>query len=364
MNYRHFPVTLGLAFAAAACGQNVISAKAGLVQHVEGRVLLEGQPVEIKYSQFPQVKNNQVLETDEGRAEVLLSHASFLRLGENSSFRMISDSLTDTRFEVLRGTALVEVAELPKESEIDATFAGRTFSFRKNGLYRFDSEPSSFRVYEGEAAVGDGSHTMTLKKGHMVELDSETMVAQKFDPKVGDELYRWAAQRDSFVSMASVASARTIRDSGMSYTSSGWYFNPWYGMFTYVPMNGAFYSPFGFGFWSPGQVMYAAYPVYPYSYGGSGGGGGGTSVARQSSSGAALYTGGKHYDSGRGYNVGPRGSSPAPSMGSASGGSRSSSSGGGFSSHGTSMGGGGGLVGGARGGGSGVSSSSSSRGGR
>jgi hypothetical protein len=352
MNYRYFPVVIGVAFA-AAYGQNIISAKAGLVQHVEGSVLLEGQPVEIKYSQFPQVKNNQVLETDEGRAEVLLSHASFLRLGENSAFRMVSDTLTDTRFEVLRGSALVEVAELPKESQINATFGGRTFSFRKNGLYRFDSEPAAFRVYEGEAVVGDGRQTTTLKKGHMVELESQAMVAQKFDPKVGDELYRWAAQRDSYVSMASIASARTIQDSGMSWYSSGWYFNPWYGMFTYVPMTGAFYSPFGFGFWSPGQVMYAVYPMYSYGGGGGSVSGGG----RQTSSGAALYTGGKHYDSGRGYNVGPRGSATAShTAGSVSGGS-SASSGGGFSSRGSSASGG---FGGARGASSGGGSVSSS----
>jgi len=348
MNYRYLPAVVGLAFAAAASSQNIISAKAGLVQHVEGRVLLEGQPVEIKYSQFPQVKNNQVLETEEGRAEILLSHASFLRLGENSAFRMVSDSLTDTQFEVLRGTALVEVAELAKESQLNATFGGRTFSFRKNGLYRFDSEPAAFRVYEGEAVVGDGRQSMTLKKGRMVEFESQALVAQKFDPKVGDEFYRWAEQRDSYVSMASIASARSIQDSGMSWYSSGWYFNPWYGMFTYVPMSGALFSPFGFGFWSPGQVMYAVYPMY--SYGGGGGGGGGVAT-RQSSAGAALYTGGKHYDSGRGYNVGPRGSAPAATHSTGSG----SSSAGGFSSRGSSMSGG---FGGARGASSGGGSAS------
>lgn len=358
MIYRYFPVVIGFVCAAAAYGQNIISAKAGLVQHVEGRVLLEGQPVEVKYSQFPQVKNNQVLETEDGRAEVLLSHASFLRLGENSSFRMVSNSLTDTRFEVLRGTAMVEVAELPKDSQINATFGGRTFSFRKNGLYRFDSEPASFRVYEGEAVVGDGRQTTTVKKGHMVEFESGSMVAQKFDPKAGDELYRWAAQRDSYVSMASIASARSIRDNGMSWYSGGWYFNPWYGMYTYVPMSGALFSPFGFGFWSPGQVMYAVYPMYSY------GGGGGNVGSRQSSTGAALYTGGKHYGSSRGYNVGnvgPRGASPSPSpqsTGSIYSGSSHASSG--VSSRGSWSGG----LGSGRGAGSGGGSTSSSPRGR
>ncbi len=359
MNYRYLGVAFGLALAAAGYGQNIISAKAGLIQHVEGRVLLEGQPVEVKYSQFPQVKNNQVLEAEEGRAEVLLSHASFLRLGENSSFRMLSDSLTDTRFEIVKGPALVEVAKLPKESQMNATFGDRTVTFRKNGLYRFDSDPASFRVYEGEAVIGDGSRTVTLKKGHMVQLGPNNLVAGKFDPKVGDELYRWAAQRDSYVSMASIASARSIRDTGMSWSSGGWYFNPWYGMFTYIPMSGALWSPFGFGFWSPGQVMYAVYPMYSYGYG-SYGGGGGAVGGRQSSSGAALYTGGKHYDSGRGYNVGPRGSAPARSAGSTGG---SSSSSGGFSSRGSSTSGGfGGPRGASSGGGSATSSSGSVRG--
>jgi hypothetical protein len=338
MTKKNLAVVIGLGLAAAAYGQNVISAKAGLVQYVEGRVLLEGNPLEIKYTQFPQVKDNQVLKTEEGRAEVLLSHASFLRLGENSSFRMVSSRLTDTRFEVLGGSVLVEVAELPKESQMSATVDGRTFSFHKNGLYRFDSEPASFRVYEGEAVVGDGRQSMTVRKGHLVSLDSKVLVAQRFDAKAGDELYRWASHRDSYLSMASVASARSIRDSGMSWLSGGMYFNPWYGMYTYVPMSGAFYSPFGFGFWSPGQVMYA---VYPYSYGGGGGGG-------RRSSGSNANTTATHHDSNRGYDVGSRGtgytgvstsssnssSSSVSARGGGDVGGRGASSGGGSSSSG------------------------------
>ncbi len=294
MTMKNLVVVMGLGLAAAAYGQNVISAKAGLVQYIEGRVLLEGNPLEIKYTQFPQVHDNQVLKTEAGRAEVLLSHASFLRLGEDSSFRMVSSSLTDTRLEVLGGAVLIEVAELPKESQMSATFNGRTVSFRRNGLYRFDSDPAVFRVYEGEAVLGDGRESLTLRKGHMVSLDSQVLVARHFEAKAGDELYRWASNRDSYLSMASVASARSIRDSGMSWLSGGMYFNPWYGMYTYVPMSGAFFSPFGFGYWSPGQVMYAYYPSF---------GGGGTGRT----SGGGKYTGSKHYDSNLGYNVGSRG---------------------------------------------------------
>ena len=289
-------VAMGLAAALATFGQNVISARAGLIHHVEGKVLLEGTPVEVKYTQFPEVKEGQQLVTEDGRAEVLLSPGSFLRLGENSSFRMASSRLTDIQFEVLSGTALVEVAELSKEDHITVSFMDRTVSVHKNGLYRFDSEPALFRVYEGEAVIGDGREALTVKKGKQVALDSKMMVADKFDPKVGDELYRWASRRAGYLSMANVASAKSIVDRGGSWSTSGWYFNPWYQMFTFIPYRGSYWSPFGFGFYSPTQIYSSFYPRY---YGGGGGGyyGNGTTVHSGHTS---------TYDPSLGYNVGTR----------------------------------------------------------
>src|SRR6266536_4682363 len=83
----------------AGLAQSVISAHSGLVHYVEGQVLLDGKAVDVKYSQFPEVRVDQVLKTEEGRAEVLLTPGVFLRLAENSSFRMISNKLIDTQIE-------------------------------------------------------------------------------------------------------------------------------------------------------------------------------------------------------------------------------------------------------------------------
>jgi len=292
---------MGLAAALATFGQNVISARAGLIHHVEGKVLLEGTPVEVKYTQFPEVKEGQQLATEDGRAEVLLSPGSFLRLGENSSFRMTSSRLTDTRFEVLSGTALVEVAELSKEDHITVSFQDRTVSVHKNGLYRFDSQPALFRVYEGEAVIGDGREALTVKKGKQVALDSKVLVADKFDPKVGDELYRWASRRAGYLSMANVASAKSIVDRGGSWSTSGWYFNPWYQMFTFIPYRGSYWSPFGFGFYSPTQIYSSFYPRY-YGNGGGYYGNGGTATG-------TGHTG--TYNPSLGYNVGTRSAATA-----------------------------------------------------
>jgi hypothetical protein len=93
---------------AALAQSAVISARSGLIHYVEGQVYVGDQLVETKFGVFPEVKENQQLKTEEGRAEVLLTPGVFLRLGENSSFRMITNRLIDTRLEFLSGRAIVE----------------------------------------------------------------------------------------------------------------------------------------------------------------------------------------------------------------------------------------------------------------
>src|ERR1700730_3166842 len=89
-----------------ASAQSVISAKSGLIHYVEGRAYLNDQLIESKFGEFPDVKENQQLRTEEGRAEILLTPGVFLRLGENSAIRMVTNRLIDTRLELLSGSAL------------------------------------------------------------------------------------------------------------------------------------------------------------------------------------------------------------------------------------------------------------------
>ena len=95
-----------------AWGQRAISAHSGMVNYVEGSVTLDDKPLDPKFTELPEVKNRSELATTQGRAEVLLTPGAFLRLAENSSFRMISNMLSDTRVEVVTGSAVVEIDEL------------------------------------------------------------------------------------------------------------------------------------------------------------------------------------------------------------------------------------------------------------
>src|SRR5580704_3584853 len=242
-----------------AFGQSVISAHSGLIHYVEGRVLLDGKPVEVKITSFPEVKENMELRTEDGRAEVLLNPGVFLRLAENSSVRMVANKLSDTKVEFLSGSALIESSRelAQKENFVTILYKGSAAHLRKSGIYRFDSEPAQFRVYSGEAEVETGSNVLIVRTGKLVALDGLVAV-ERFDSKDGDELTRWSERRAEYVSMANVSAAKYVSNSGTGWNSSGWYFNPYFGMFTYIPMYGMFNSPYGYSYFSPWSV----YRVY------------------------------------------------------------------------------------------------------
>jgi len=257
---------------AGALAQSVISARSGMLHYVEGQVFLGDKAVESKFGNYPEVKENGTLRTEAGRAEILLTPGVFLRLGENSGIRMVTNRLVDTRLELLTGSAVVEADDILKDNSVTVVYKDTTTHLLKKGLYRFDASPAALRVFEGEAGVAGADPAVEVKDGKMIALDSSLTVA-KFDKNETDTLDRWSRRRGEYVAMANVSAANSIRRSGTSWLSSGWAFNPYFGMFTFVPMNGSYYSPYGYRFWSP-MAVYQLYRPRPVFMGGGYGGGG------------------------------------------------------------------------------------------
>jgi hypothetical protein len=337
MKRMHLYVLLGIMLicAMSASAQYVVSAHSGLLNKVEGQVNLEGKAVDPKFGEFPQMKNGETLATEDGRVEVLLTPGAFLRVNENSSFQMINNKLADTRVKVLSGTALLEIAEILPQNAITLLYGEATISILKKGLYRIDCDPSPrLRVYDGEAQVVAGGDSLVAKRGREVALGA-VLSASNFDPKVTDEFYRWASRRSEDVAQANVSSAKAAN----GFTSSSWNYNPWFGLYTYVPYNGIYWSPFGYGYYSPYAVNYLYYNPGYYSNGFGNGSRGGTSQTFSNSS-------SPRYDSSVGYNVSSR-AGMGSSMSGVSSGMGSSgigSSGVGSASSGGSRGGGGGAA--------------------
>jgi hypothetical protein len=252
--------------------QNVISARSGLVDYVEGDVLLGDQKIEAKFGNFPEVKEKAVLRTEEGRVEVLLNPGVFLRMGENSSFRMITNRLIDTRLDLLTGSAVVEAAELAKDTGLTIICKEASITLRKTGVYRFDANPAAIRVIAGEAAVVLGGKTIEVGSGKMLAFEGETAgLTAKFDKEASDPLNNWSRRRGEYISMANVSAAKSLHDNGYSLYSSVWRYNPYFGMMTYIPYRGMYMSPYGYRYWSPitvGRIFYQP----PPNFGGGGGG--------------------------------------------------------------------------------------------
>jgi hypothetical protein len=259
-----------------------------MIHYSEGRVAIDGQRVDSStvgsYQEYKFVNEGETLSTDRGRAEVLLNPGTFLRVGDNSSVRLISSQLEDTRIRLESGTAMIEVSEFDKLNSVAVEVGTSVIKLQKQGLYEFSAEHGSrLRVYDGQATVAVGStdaEGVKVGKGRELSLDLKaTQLASvdpaKFDRDETDSLYNWSARRDRFVGKVNQSSA-LLASSNSSYNSSymngfngvsSWVYNPVYDMYTYLPGSGYGYSPFGFRYFSPVTVLYVGPSVY--SSGGS-----------------------------------------------------------------------------------------------
>ncbi|MFM2124946.1 MAG: hypothetical protein RL328_1397 [Acidobacteriota bacterium] len=257
-----------IAMTAVASAQEIVSAKAGLIHLMEGKVLINGAEAEQKGDQFLSLKESEVLATERGRAEVLLNAGTYLRVGENSSFRLASTDLEDTKVTVLSGTTLIEVSELPKDTLVTVEILGSQAQLKKRGLYEFTATaPGKVRVYDGELALkSEGSLPIPLQKGREIAFNALIGGPVKFDQAVTTALYRWGARRARYIAQANASAASSLLSNQAMYTLLGaygpsygyngvWAWNPMFGMYTYLPIRGYGYSPFG------GIVLYS-----PISY--------------------------------------------------------------------------------------------------
>lgn len=246
---------------------NAASGIPGTVNYVEGQVAVGGQTVTQRSIGTVQLQTGQVLETGQGRAEVLLMPGVFLRVGDNSAVRLVSPDLLNTRVEVVRGQAIVEVDEFLKGNNLWVMMNGATTLLDKQGLYDFNAATNLVQVFDGKATVQQADRRKDVDKGH--ELVLTTWKTQHFDAKAQaaqNPLYAWSNVRSEYVAEASMQSARTILVGGNPYWyGPGWYWNPYWDMYGFIPADGIWFSPFGWPFYSPWAVYGA-----PGFYGGFG----------------------------------------------------------------------------------------------
>jgi len=235
--------------------QSVISAHSGLIHFSEGSVFLDDQRLEHKAGKFEQMNNGSELRTQDGRAELLLTPGTLLRVGANSAIRMISNQLDDTRVELLSGSAMLnQGSDTLADTSVTILYNLDQVHIKKAGRYRFDSEPPQVKVETGEAEVSADGKSVEAGAGYVVPFEGKLTARQLLNDspdfvKPGDDLDNWNARRDTTVAENNNDAAAA---SDLSGVIDGWQNNPdsvlqSLGITPYIPGMSSMVPPPGYG---------------------------------------------------------------------------------------------------------------------
>ena len=263
---------------ATAFGQTANQARPGTLNYIEGQASIEGRPVTPNSVGNTVLGSGQYLSTANGKAEILLTPGIFLRLGGNSTVQMVSPDLTKTEVKIEQGRVNVEVDQLYKQNVILIDMKNGQTQLLKNGLYAFDAGNSTVSVFDGKAAVYPGANfqadikPIDIKGGHQLALTGDLVRPQSFNKNQAesqDDLYRWSSLRSEYLGEANIDLAEEY--AGASGFYPGWYWAGGPYGYTWLPGDGLFWNPYGYGFYSPyylygGGFIYGRYGRGGYPY--------------------------------------------------------------------------------------------------
>ena len=243
-------------------GQYVISAKAGGVNSVEGKVnvmrragtsglLIEGDEVQI---------GDRVTTGDDGMAEVLLNPGSFLRIGHNTSFEFVSTDLENLKVNLKAGSAIFEVIATD-DFKVSVKLPQSELQLTNSGVFRIDvlaDGSGRLSVIKGKAFVGPG-RTTEVAAGRTAAIVAGGVSVSKFNKGSIDDLDLWSKSRSKeLASLNDHLQRNSLRNSLLgSFNNNGWNLYHSLGLWVFSPGRGWVFLPFGYGWYSP----------YGYEYG-------------------------------------------------------------------------------------------------
>jgi hypothetical protein len=243
----------------AASSLYVISAEAGAVNYVEGKVSVMRKEGKSGYLlKGDELKIGDVVSTGAGgKAEILLNPGSFVRLAENSVFEFVSTSLEDLQLKLNGGSAMFEVI-----TDHEFTFAVNTPKAKlfivKSGVYRVDvlsDGAGKLEVWKGKATA-NGTE---IKSGKQATVSGDQTAVAKFDRDDKDALEVWSKFRAKELAKINARlQNNSLRTSLMSsYYQTRWSMNDSYGLWVYSRYHGSYcFLPFGYGWSSPYGYYY------------------------------------------------------------------------------------------------------------
>jgi hypothetical protein len=255
-------------WSAVCYGQNrekfVISARAGGINAVTGRasVHLKGGADWQQLSVTDDLEAGDVVRTETGgRVEMLLNPGSYLRIGENSEFELVNNSLDNLEVKLVRGIAIVEATGADdSDLMINISTPHTKLAIVRYGLYRLNVVPedaTELIVRKGRVMLSD---SQKIKSGYKVVFSASALTVAKLqgdEKKDRDEIAHWSKERAEVLVKANrrisdrmLSSAfSSFRDSDWMFGSRRsfgfWYFHPNSRCYTFVPFSYRWSSPYG-----------------------------------------------------------------------------------------------------------------------
>ena len=238
-------------------GQYVISAKAGGVNYVEGKVsvmrrsgtsgvVVEGDEIQI---------GDRVTTGDDGMTEVLLNPGSYLRLGHNTSFEFGSTDLEDLKLDLRAGSAVLELYATD-DFKVSVKLPQSAMQLTRSGVFRIDvMSDGSARLFviKGKAYVGPGGAT-EVGAGRVAAVTKSGTSVTKFDKSATDSLDIWSKSRSKELASLNGRLQRNALTNSLlsSFNNNGWNIYNSFGLWVFDPrLRRSLFLPFGYGWSSP-----------------------------------------------------------------------------------------------------------------
>lgn len=246
-----------------AADRYLVSAKAGVVNLVEGRAEVRGAGVWRAATTKDVMRSGDAARTSaDARLEVLLTPGSFLRLGADAEIEMTDASLERLTLRLHRGGAIVEAVDAGDDAPVvTITTPHTTIAIVRGGVYRIeaDAAASELVVHKGRALVGGASLLVKGKRKTTIAANGAASAPAKFDKKQErDDFDLWSRERAEQLARenrrlsqralsTTLASYSAFRDPFFAGNNrSGlWVFNEISGGHTYLPFGWGRRSPYG-----------------------------------------------------------------------------------------------------------------------
>jgi hypothetical protein len=256
-----------IALTVCAFAQSVISTHSGLIYYFDGSVYLGDQPLESHLGKFPSVPEGAELRTAQGHAEVLLTPGVFLRMGDKSSIRMLSNDLANTRVELKAGSIIVDSTEGNSGDAVTLVFKDWQVRSAPPGVYRIDSDPPRLWVLKGRADVSTGNdpRPVTVKQGEDLPF-AAILIPEQSSGEPVDGLSDWAQGRSDSIAADNAITQQIDSDpasqtgAGLSGITNGFTNFPILGVTPATLYNSIY--PSEPGFYSPYLPGYTSAPLF------------------------------------------------------------------------------------------------------